>query len=194
MQERYYEGEIIRDKKYQGETIEQCRFTDCEFENCVFEECKIVSCTFVNCRFYNCAIISLRAAYSEVKNSKFKTCDLIGVHWDQLRPQGRYGASIDRLENCCIKYNTFLEMSFVKFDFSGNVIQECLFEKCNLSESNFRDCRLEASQIYGCDLRKADFRGARGYAIDIASNKLKQAKFSYPDVLSLLDSLDIKID
>ena len=68
------------------------------------------------------------------------------------------------------------------------------FEECDLQESNFRNCRLEATQFFRCDVRKADFREAKGYVIDIPSNKLRQAKFSFPEVVSLLDSLEIKIE
>lgn len=74
------------------------------------------------------------------------------------------------------------------------MIQESIFEECDLQESNFRNCRLEATQFFRCDVRKADFREAKGYVIDIPSNKLRQAKFSFPEVVSLLDSLEIKIE
>lgn len=85
-------------------------------------------------------------------------------------------------------------MTFIKFDFSGNSIQESVFEQCNLTESNFQGCRLEKTQFYKCDIRTADFRNAAGYMIDITSNNLTNARFSYPDVIHLLDSLQIKID
>lgn len=195
MQENYYEEQIIKDRKYENITKEQCNFIDCTFENCSFEECEIINCVFVNCNFYNCNIISLTSKYSEVKNATFQKCNLIGIHcWNELLPVGRYAHSIDKLECCCMKYNSFIEMPFRKFDFSGNIIQESIFEECDLQESNFRDCRLEATQFFKCDIRKADFRDAKGYAIDVPSSKIKQAKFSYPEVTSLLASLEIKID
>lgn len=193
MNETYFEEEIIIDKKFQEHTVEQCKFIDCEFRNCSFEECKIIGCVFVNCRFSDCTIISLESKHSEVKNAVFKKCNLLGVHWFDLLPSGKYAHSIDKLENCFIKYNTFEEMSFVKFKFSGNTIQESTFEECNLSESDFKNCRLEGTRIFKCDIRKADFTEAKGYIIDIASNKMKQAKFSFPDVVALLESLEIKI-
>lgn len=195
MQENYYEEQLIKDKKYQNITTEHCKFIDCTFENCSFEDCRIVGCAFVNCMFTNCAVISLTSQHSEVKNTVFQKCNLIGIHcWNELLPSGRYAHSIDSLKNCYLKYNSFIEMSFRKFDFSGNIIQESMFEECDLQESNFYDCRLEATQFSRCDIQKADFRDAKGYVIDIPSNKLKQAKFSYPEVISLLDSLGIKID
>lgn len=194
MLEIYMEGKTITDKVFQEITAEQCEFEECIFENCRFEECSIIRCTFLNCRFYNCTILSLSAKYSEVKNATFKKCNLIGVHWNELLPSGRYSHAINKLESCYIKYNSFVEMTFIKFDFSGNSIQESVFEQCILTESNFQGCRLEKTQFYKCDIRKADFRNAAGYMIDITSNKLNDAKFSYPDVIRLLDSLQIKID
>lgn len=195
MQETFYEEKLIKDQKYQNVAKEQCKFIECTFENCVFEDCKIIGCVFVNCKFYNCNLISLTSQHSEVKNTAFQKCNLIGIHcWNDLLPAGKYTHSIDVLKNCFMKYNSFIEIPFRKFDFSSNIIQESIFEECDLQESNFRDCRLEAAQFFRCDIRKADFRGAIGYAIDIPSNKLKQAKFSYPEVTSLLNSLEIKID
>ena len=46
----------------------------------------------------------------------------------------------------------------------------------------------------GCDLRKADFRGARGYQVQLRSNLLKAARFSLPEALRLLEELEIRID
>ncbi|MCI8992438.1 MAG: pentapeptide repeat-containing protein [Eubacterium sp.] len=195
MLENYYEEQVIKDRKYQNITKEQYQFIDCTFENCSFEDCKITGCVFVNCKFYNCNIISLTSKHSEIKNAAFHKCNLIGLHcWNELLPVGKYAHSIDKLENCHLKYNSFIEMSFRKFDFSSNMIQESIFEKCDLQESNFMDCRLEATQFFRCDIRNADFRDAKGYAIDILTNKIKQAKFSYPEVMSLLTSLEIEID
>ena len=169
MKETYFEGQVIREKKIQSETMEYFKFIDCDFENCSFEDCKIINCTFVNCKFYNCNIVSLSAQYSEIKNAEFKKCNLIGIHWGGLLPSGKYARALEKIENCYLKYNTFSDMNLKKFDFSGNIIQESLFDECDLKES-------------------------RGYIIDIPSNKLKQAKFSYPEVVSLLDSLEIEID
>lgn len=195
MQENIYEEQLIKDRKYQNITKEHSRFVDCTFENCSFEDCAIAGCAFVNCRFYNCNIVSLTAKHSEVKNTSFQKCNLIGIHcWSELLPAGKFARSIERLENCYLKYNSFVEMPFSGFDFSGSIIHESLFEECDLQESSFRTCRLEATQFFKCDIRKADFRDAIGYVIDIPSNKMKLAKFSFPEVTNLLHSLEIEIE
>lgn len=45
-----------------------------------------------------------------------------------------------------------------------------------------------------CDLRKADFCGAEGYAIALADNQLKDARFSFPEVVNLLEGTGIRIE
>jgi hypothetical protein len=44
------------------------------------------------------------------------------------------------------------------------------------------------------NLTGADFRTAYNYSLDPENNKLKNARFSGPGVLGLLDKYDIKID
>ena len=41
---------------------------------------------------------------------------------------------------------------------------------------------------------RADFRDAEGYVIDSAVNTLKGARFSFPDVVRLLDGTGIRIE
>ena len=61
-------------------------------------------------------------------------------------------------------------------------------------ESSFSECKLDKTQVSDCDIRNADFRGAVGYQIDIVTNRLKGARFSFPEVVSLLNGLGIKIE
>ncbi len=98
MQDNYFEEQIIKDKKFRNVTKESCKFVDCSFENCLFEECRILNCIFVNCRFENCTVISLEAKYSEIKNGDFQRCNLIGVHWEELFPTGKYACPIEQIK------------------------------------------------------------------------------------------------
>ena len=93
-----------------------------------------------------------------------------------------------------LKYAAFAQMKLSRFDFSGCELLECLFDGCQLAEAKFKNCRLSGTQFTGCNLQKADFRGAAGYSIDLATNRLKAARFSFPEVVRLLDGLGIQID
>ena len=72
-------------------------------------------------------------------------------------------------------------------------LEETDFSETKLDESIFHFSDLTRAIFNHSDLRKADFRGAHNYVIDPRNNFLKEAVFSEPDVMSLLETLDIKI-
>lgn len=72
--------------------------------------------------------------------------------------------------------------------------ENLLFIKKQLLDSDFKNYRLEGTQFFKCNLQKADFRDAKGYVIDIHNNQMKAARFSFPDVIRLLETLNIKIE
>lgn len=194
MEEKYYESQTFENLKLDGEIIENCEFVDCKFINCTFENCKIFKCSLSECVFYRCSIISLEAEYSHIQFAEFECCNLVGVNWNELLPVGKLSKPISKLLECHLKYNTFTEMTFVKFDFSGSEISDSMFAKCKLTESNFSKCRLDRTEFFECDMRNANFYEALGYKVDIFTSKLKGAKFSFPEVVNLLSGLGIKID
>lgn len=63
-----------------------------------------------------------------------------------------------------------------------------------LKGADFSGTDLKKSTFQDCDLSKADFRGAKNYFISTESNKIKKAKFSMPEAVSLLGNLDIMIE
>ena len=117
----------------------------------------------------------------------------MGVNWSNLLGGG-YLIPIAALHDYQMKYNHFVEINFAKFDFSGNTILASLFADCNLSESRFLECQLDRTEFFRCNLTKADFRNAAGYVVDLQTNKLKDAKFSFPEVINLLQGTGIIID
>lgn len=194
MEKKQWEAQAFEDLRFQEETLADLEFIDCEFTGCVLEGCRLVRCTFTGCRFLRCRASELKAEDSQLKYAEFYGCGFTGLDWGQLKPRGRFAEPIAKLEDCRLKYNTFPEMSFPKFDFSGSEIVGSLFAQCELTESNFQECRLTDTEFFQCGLRRADLRGAEGYRIDPAANTLKGARFSYPEVVRLLDSLELQID
>jgi uncharacterized protein YjbI with pentapeptide repeats len=194
MAQKFYESQTFEELKMEYERIEDYEFYDCTFKNCTFEECTLAHCSFIECRFFNCRIISTKVEFSQIKYIEFEKCNLIGVNWHDLLPAGNMADPITKLKECILKYNSFMHMNLRKFDFSLNTIQDSAFDECNLMESSFKGCKLEASQFSRCDMRKADFREAAGYQISITTNKMKDAKFSFPEAINLLSELGIKIN
>lgn len=191
--EYYHENKAFEHINMVEDMITDVEFVDCCFESCTFENCSIDGCRFTDCQFVNCRITNVKAEDTTMMECGFIHCSLIGISWSTLFGGG-YIMPINRLEDCQLKYNNFVEMNFAKFDFSNNTMIECMFADCNLSASKFLKCDLSRTEFFKCNLNKADFREAAGYAIDLSTNQLKGARFSFPEVVNLLNGLGIIID
>ena len=51
-----------------------------------------------------------------------------------------------------------------------------MFAKCEMQMVNFMGTELHETEFYQCDLRKADFRDATGYKVDILGSRLERCK------------------
>lgn len=194
MPTKYFEEEKIESIKLEDEVLDYYEFVECVFNHCVIENCKLRYCSFSGCTFLRCRVMNLEAEHSQMKYSQFIECNIAGVDWSYLLSGAKFAGPISKLSDCHLKYNTFSGMLLKKFDFSGSEILSSMFAQCDMTESNFQKCKLEKTEFLKCDIRKCDFREATGYQINIMENKLRGARFSYPDVMSLLSVLEIKID
>ena len=171
-----------------------CDFTDCVFVDCSFTKCELDHTTLNECKFVRCEITGLRSTHSSVQSLDFEDCRLNEIEWAPLMSNGAFPDPIHTLKECSLKYNTFTEMNFNRFDFSdGNEIVGSMFAKCEMQLANFKGVELHETEFYQCDLRKADFRDAAGYKVDILGSRLKDAKFSLPEAVNLLADLKIKL-
>ena len=72
--------------------------------------------------------------------------------------------------------------------------KEAYFIETDLSGSDLRKTDFEKAQFHETKLKKADLRGAKNYFIDLKNNQLAQARFSLPEVINLLEGLEIKVE
>jgi len=68
------------------------------------------------------------------------------------------------------------------------------FEEVNLEESDFSNTNFEEALFFKANLKKVNFTSATNYSIDLKTNNLRGTRFSYPEVMTLLDNLDIVIE
>jgi uncharacterized protein YjbI with pentapeptide repeats len=78
--------------------------------------------------------------------------------------------------------------------FVESVIRGTDFINVDLEGSDFSGSDLQDSRFHNAVLENANFVGAGNYYIDPTANKLKKAKFSVPEVLSLLARFEIKVE
>lgn len=194
MSERYYESREFSSVRLTDEDIRYYEFIDCTFIDCTIEKCTLLKCRFSECTFISCHITDIRSDGTEAKYLTFINCLISGVNWGMLASGGGFSEPVSKLEGCNLKYNFFTDMNLKRFSFKGNEINHTTFADCNLSESSFSGCNLADTEFFRCDISKADLRNATGYRIDVMSCSIKKAGFSAPEVYSLLDSLDIRIE
>ena len=139
MTERYCEGERFADLSFTEEAFEDCDFTDCVFVDCSFTKCELDHTTLNECKFARCEITGLRSTHSSVQSLDFEDCRLNEIEWAPLLSNGAFPDPIHTLKECSLKYNTFTEMNFNRFNFSdGNEIVGSMFAKCEMQLANFK--------------------------------------------------------
>ncbi len=199
MEERFDEPKEWEEKEIcklimEDTTLEDQTFLECVFSNCQFLSTRIKRCMFRNCTFQNCIFVGVDWDFSSMMDGKFFDCVCVGVNWSLLKTKIRRNEPIYEAKNTFFKYCSFYQMGLRRFHFETCRFQESYFEECNMQECHMEQIDFGKTQFRGCDLRKADFRGAVGYVIDLQQNKLQDAKFSFPEVITLLDGLGIRIE
>lgn len=193
MSKRYYQGETFV-RLEPGETLRDAEFNDCTFQNCRWNGLRVENCAFLGCTFDGCALSGVVFSFCQMSDAWLLNCGFRGMSWGGLQGRSAIVQPFGKLKNCDFRYNEFGGMTLTGFDFSACSFTECTFDSCKLTGADFRGVRLGQTQFSRCDLQKADFREAEGYAIDPAQNRLKGARFSFPDVVALLHSSGVVIE
>ncbi len=190
----YYESEIFENLNISAECYEDFEFVDCEFKNCNFIDVKLLRCSFSECKFNSCHISMIEQKHSRLRLAEFDSCFIQGINWAEFSLSPKSALPFSSFGGSKLKYNIFADLRLAGFDFSGCSILESTFSECSLKKANFNGCPLENTEFYRNDMADADFRDASYYKIDIMSNKMKNAKFSFPEAINLLGCLGIKIE
>jgi uncharacterized protein YjbI with pentapeptide repeats len=93
--------------------------------------------------------------------------------------------------DCDLSYSSFAHIDYSKGKIIRCKAHEVYFWETNLTQADFSKTDLENSQFKNCNLTKADLSTARSYAISPQANILKEARFSLPEAVSLLNHLGI---
>uniref|UniRef100_UPI0003810099 pentapeptide repeat-containing protein n=1 Tax=Legionella tunisiensis TaxID=1034944 RepID=UPI0003810099 len=98
----------------------------------------------------------------------------------------------------------FITSNISHSSFYGLALADLMIENCKAHDVDFREANLNHACFMGSDLQNslfmhtnlkhADFTDAVNYNIDIQHNTLTDARFSFPDVIALLNHLNIKIN
>lgn len=169
-----------------------------EFESCLFQGCNLSETAFIHCKFNECKFINCNLSLITVKGCSFfevvfEDTKAIGINWTQASwPRIKLSSPLQ-----------FHQSNLTHSSFFGLYLRDFIARECNLKEVDFREADLTEADFSHSDfsnslfgrtkLIKANFYDATNYNIDIFSNEIKNAKFSLPDALNLLNCLEIEI-
>ena len=183
---RFYQGETFANYD-PGELLENAEFEDCVFDHCRWLGTRVQNCRFNACTFDHCNFSGVVFSFTTMKDAWLLNSAFRSMAWGGLQGKSGVFQPFGKIKNCAFRYNDFSGMALNGFDWTGAELQQCTFDDTRLAGASFYGVRLGRTRFTRCDLQKADLRTAEEYAIDLETNKLKGARFSFPDVVRLLE-------
>jgi fluoroquinolone resistance protein len=186
------------DAKFAGVDLTSAKLAEAEFDSCVFESCTfneatLSHCRFTKCRFSKCDMSLFRPENCRFDEVVFIDSKLVGVDWTLSG-----STNADRLlfgvtfERCVLDYGVFKGMPLKML--AKCAAQEADFTEAILADGDCRETDFAGATFMRCDLRGANFVGARNYTIDVTQNKVRKARFSWPEAQSLVTVFGVVIE
>jgi uncharacterized protein YjbI with pentapeptide repeats len=190
LQKKEFENQEFKKESCGGFDLKHRAFSHVTFEHCDFSQADFSSSKFLDCRLSNCNLSLTKISGSRLQEVEFESCKLVGVDFTQCNPMF-----------LAIRFNKCLigTCNFSGLDLKNGVFRECTirdthFKESNLTGADFAKSDLAGTVFHNANLSQANFLGAINYSINPLTNKLSKAKFSKPEVLSLLDHMDIVVE
>lgn len=184
-----YSRERFVEVDWSGQAFIGIEFEACVFRRAILAKASFSKCRFLDCKFENCDMGLIKVVNTRFRDTSFKECKLIGVNWSPVN--AAVGLSF---ENCLLNYSIFSGLDLRRMELVRSSAREVDFSECNLEEAVLTGTDFLGARFANTNLSKSDLRGATNYQVDPSSNKVKKAKFSLPEAVSLLRGLDIAIE
>jgi fluoroquinolone resistance protein len=169
-------------------TFEACEFVEGSFPESVWR-----SCRFVDCRFHRCDLSLAAMPESKLARVEFVDCRLIGINWTEAEwPDIELPAPI-LFRACALNHSTFLGLDLHDLEIVDCMAKDVDFREADLRGADFSGTNLAESLFLHTVLEGANLGTALNYMISPADNQLAGAKFSLPEAIALLYSMDIDI-
>lgn len=187
--EKNYYQEKFSKLALSQEVINSVSFEECEFTACTFIDCKFEKSKFLNCTFTDCILSAVGFLNSRLNEIHFSRCKVIGIDWAKVQEV----RDLD-FKECQINYSSFKLLKLPRIKIVKCEAREVEFNETDLSHADFKYTDFEGSRFFKTNLAYADFKGAVNYYIDSQNNTFKQTRFSLPEAICLLKSMDIILE
>lgn len=186
---QYFENSIFNPEDFSHDSSNSAEFVGCQFigidlSTFNFSKLKFLDCTFSECNLSN---VSLKSGV--FRGVSFKKSKLMGLNWTEATTVASCSFS-----DCIMDYCIFQSMNLKNFVFSDCKMMEVEFSESQLVKASINHCMLRGASFNKANLGEADLRGSTEYYIDVRYTNIKKAKFSMPEALALLSSLDITLE
>lgn len=177
-----------------GTYVEYIEFHNCQFKQCKFLEVTFKKVKFIDCEFESCDLSLSKFPGCSFSEVSFKNSNLAGINWTEV------SWPLVKLVSPLYFYSSNIShSSFFGLELTGLIVEDCKahdvdFRESVLNHASFIRTDLQNSLFMHTNLKYADFTNAMNYNIDIRENTITQASFSFPDVVVLLNHLNIKIN
>lgn len=185
-----YEDQTFTQVRMDGVEIASSVFSDCTFVRCSFAKTSFRSCRFLNCVFQHCDLSLARVPNAFLSGVRFEDSKTVGVSWPDAKWSGKIQEPLV-FARCVISHSTFNGLQLKALKLLDCLAVDVDFRDANLSGADFSGTDLAESLFSNTNLPGADFGKARNYSINPGRNILTRAKFSLPEALALLYSLEI---
>jgi uncharacterized protein YjbI with pentapeptide repeats len=187
----HYADEVFKEVRVEHVELVSSEFHDCVFFHSSFPESIFRRCRFVNCVVRECDLSLIKLPESSFTSTLFENSKVMGVNWTEAHWAKTGLANPVRFSKCAISHSTFIGLSLRGIQIIDCVATDVDFREADLSQADFGGTDLSESIFGQTNLFQADLSRARNYRIDPGQNVLKQARFSLPEAMSLLHSMDI---
>jgi len=181
-------------KDFSGITVRDRDFMLCSFRSCQMAEIDLRSCRFQDCSFEQCDVSLAKLERCQFQNTTFCKSRLVGIDWTRLTWQKKALKPALHFVECNLNYSNFFGCLLKNTKFTDCMLQEVEFGEADLSQADLRRADLSQARFFHTDLTETDLRDARNYDINAVVNTLHKTRFTLPEAVSLLHSLDIILD
>ncbi len=192
--QREFDAQVFRNLDCLQADLSGKEFSACEFIRCNFREANFQGIRFRDCTLKKCDLSLAGLNGSVFSGVKFEDAQLVGINWtDAAWNQTRLHKPVEFVR-CVLNHGTFTGLDLKKVRIEKCIAHDVDFSDANLSQALCRATDFANSRFVHTNLTEADFTGAQNYTIAAGLNTLKKTKFSLPEAMSLLYSLDIILE
>jgi fluoroquinolone resistance protein len=171
-------GSHVADREFYRCTFNTVKLAEAQLERIVLEQC-----TFTDCDLTRCALkgVSLRGV-------TFTRCKLLGVDFSRIsdNPDVSFDA-------CILRYAAFAGLNLRNTTFSTCELQEAQFEGTSLVAARFPGSNVTGATWTRCDLSGSDFSLAEGLALDVRTNRVKDAYVPVETAVRLAQEAGLRV-